>query len=602
MIRILIFLIVVFILGLGFAWLADRPGELVVTFNNYQYQVTLMVAAVAGVAVVAAVMLSWWILKSLWNSPRTVNRYFRARRRDRGYQSLSTGLIAAGAGDNGLARKMGNQASSLLSSDQEPLIHLLVAQTMLLEGKFDEARGKFEQMLDDPESELLALRGLFLEAQRLGDRDAARHYAGRAAELAPQLTWASNASIETRTMEGDWDGALKLIESQASTKQISKEDANHRKAVLLTAKSMAMIDGDPAAARSAALEAHKLMPEFVPAAVAAGKVLFRQAEMRKGSRILETLWKRTPHPEIAEVYVHARSGDSTHDRLKRARRLQSLKKHHVESALAVARAANDAGEFREAREAIEAALKLEPRESAYLLLADIEENETGDQGRVRHWLAKAVRAQRDPAWTADGYVSESWAPVSPITGAIGAFEWKVPVERLGEVIDAAAGSEDGDIPIMPELAIASQEQAEAEPEPETEPVISIAAAEEPVAAPETSEPAPQDEAAADPAEDETPPTEATPDTPVTDDRAEEPGEPDEDVKPITEATAANSNVEETAQEETVAGDAGEPAPSKDDGEPDSEEPDEPVPLHRIPDDPGVDEEAEREQPSRFRLF
>ena len=47
MIRILLFLVVVFGLGLGFAWLADRPGEMVVTFNGYQYQVSLMVAAVA---------------------------------------------------------------------------------------------------------------------------------------------------------------------------------------------------------------------------------------------------------------------------------------------------------------------------------------------------------------------------------------------------------------------------------------------------------------------------------------------------------------------------------------------------------------------------
>ena len=64
MIRILFFLIVVFALGLGFAWLADRPGDMVVTFNGYQYQVSLMVAAVAvTAAVVAAVMIAWWLVK-----------------------------------------------------------------------------------------------------------------------------------------------------------------------------------------------------------------------------------------------------------------------------------------------------------------------------------------------------------------------------------------------------------------------------------------------------------------------------------------------------------------------------------------------------------
>ena len=88
-----------------------------------------------------------------------------------------------------------------------------------------------------------------------------------------------------------------------------------------------------------------------------------------------------------------------------------------------------------AREAAEAAIRMQPREGAYLLLADIEEAETGDQGRVRQLLAKAVRAPRDPAWVADGFVSERWAPVSPVTGRLDAFEWRVPVERLGQLIE-----------------------------------------------------------------------------------------------------------------------------------------------------------------------
>ena len=164
MIRILIFLIVVFALAFGFAWLADRPGDMVVTFAGYQYQVSLMVAAVAVTAVVAAVMIAWWLVKSIWNSPYTIARYFRVRQRDRGYQALSTGMIAAGAGDAALARKMNKQAAKLIRSDTEPLIHLLDAQASLLEGDHDSAREKFERMLDDPEMRLLGLRGLYLEA------------------------------------------------------------------------------------------------------------------------------------------------------------------------------------------------------------------------------------------------------------------------------------------------------------------------------------------------------------------------------------------------------------------------------------------------------
>ncbi|TIS88924.1 heme biosynthesis protein HemY [Mesorhizobium sp.] len=448
MIRILLFLAVVFALGLGFAWLADRPGEMVVTFGGYQYQVSLMVAAVAVVAVVAAVMIVWWLIKALWNSPYTISRYFRVRRRDRGYQALSTGMIAAGAGDGALARKKTKEAAKLIRSDQEPLIHLLDAQASLLEGDHEGAREKFETMLDDPEMRLLGLRGLYLEAERLGDRNAARHYAGRAAVMAPQLAWAAESTLEELTGRGDWDGALKLVEAQKSTRQIERDAANRRRAVLLTAKAQALIDSDPDAARTAAVEANRLRPDFAPAAVVAATLLFRQNDVRKGSKILEAAWKAEPHPEIAELYTHARPGDAALDRLSRAKKLQEMKKNHAESSLAVARAALDAQDFATARREAEAAIRMDRREGAYLLLADIEEAETGDQGKVRQLLAKAVRAPRDPAWVADGFVSERWAPVSPVTGKLDAFEWRAPMERLGQLID---GHEETDA-VVPAIA------------------------------------------------------------------------------------------------------------------------------------------------------
>lgn len=464
MIRVLFFLAVVFALGLGFAWLADRPGDMVVTFGGYQYQVSLMVAAVAVVAVVAAVMIAWWLVKALWNSPYAIARHFRVRRRDRGYQALSTGMIAAGAGDGVLARRKAREAAKLINADQEPLIHLLDAQASLLEGDHEAARGKFEAMLDDPEMRLLGLRGLYLEAERLGDRNAARHYAGRAAEAAPQLGWAAESTLEELARNGDWDGALKLVAAQKSTRQIDPETANNRRSVLLTAKAQALFDSDPEAARAAAVEANRLRPGFVPAAVVAARALLRHNDVRKGSKILEAAWKAAPHPEIAELYVHARPGDAALDRLHRARKLQDLRKNNAESAMAVARAAFDAQDFAAARREAEAAIRIDRREGAYLLLADIEEAETGDQGKVRQFLSKAVRAPRDPAWVADGVVAERWAPVSPVTGRLDAFEWRAPVERLGRLIDS-----DGDEEASPALPAPAAASPVLRPAPRSEP-------------------------------------------------------------------------------------------------------------------------------------
>ena len=68
-------------------------------------------------------------------------------------------------------------------------------------------------------------------------------------------------------------------------------------------------------------------------------------------------------------------------------------------------------------------------------MAELEEQEHADIGRAREWMARALTAARDPAWTADGFVSERWMPVSP-SGRLDAFEWKVPIAELpGPVIE-----------------------------------------------------------------------------------------------------------------------------------------------------------------------
>lgn len=466
MVRLFIFLVVVLALGWGFSWLADRPGLISITWQDHLIETSLMVAATAVVALVGAAMLLWWIVGVIWTSPYSVRRYFRARKRDRGYQALSTGLIAAGAGNALLARKMSLRTRGLISADQEPLIHLLEAQAALIEGKHDEARKKFEQMAEDPETRELGLRGLYMEARRLGANEAARQYAEKAVEHAPYLPWAAQATLESRSQSGRWDDAIRLLDQQRMANILEKPQAERWKAVLLTAKANDRLEGDPKGARDDAMAALKLAKDLVPAAVIAAKAWLREDNVRKAASTLEGVWKLGPHPEIAGAYIRARSGDSTVDRLKRAEKLEAMRPNNIESLLAVAQAALDAQQFKKARAKAEAAARMQPREAVYLLLADIEEAETGDQGRVRHWMAQALRAPRDPAWVADGFVSEKWLPLSPVTGRLDAFEWKAPFDQLeGPVEEGSLAGDTAIASLPPVREVKPEPRAEEAPKP-----------------------------------------------------------------------------------------------------------------------------------------
>jgi len=609
MIRLLFYVVLVLGLGFGFSWLADRPGELSINWQGRDIEMSLMAAVTMIVSLIAAIMISWWLIRTILLSPRTVSRYFRANKRDRGYQALSTGLLAAGAGDAAMARKMNKRTKGLLNADQEPLIHLLDVQAALIEGHHEDARKLFEAMAEDPETKLLGLRGLYLEAQRQGADEAAQHYAETAAEQAPHLPWAGAAALSYRTREGKWDEALRLLDRQRHAGTIESAVADRQKAVLLTARAREMVDSDPSSARDDALNALKLAPAFPPAAVIATKALLRQDNLRKAAKILEAAWKANPHPEIAEAYVRARMGDTTADRLKRAERLEKLRPLNPLSYDVVARAALEAHQFGLAREKAEASARLQPCEGIYLLLADIEEAETGDQGRERYWLSQAVRAPRDPAWTADGYVSENWEPVSPVTGKLDAFEWKVPVEQLaGPSLDHQPPAEafDRAMASLPPVRVA--EAPAAASTSGVVPAEKAQVAEAPVEAPAAKtvvveKPAPKAQAA--PVIDADPQAaEATgPDTKA----AAEPGNQLKDKplpasdKPETEQSkpAEDAALEEPAK--AAGADKADKKPAKTDPEADARAKEAAFLTHR-PDDPGIDVNAEPEKPGRFRLF
>ena len=134
----------------------------------------------------------------------------------------------------------------------------------------------------------------------------------------------------------------------------------------------------------------------------------------------------------------------------------------LEGVLAVARAALDAREFATARAALAPYLSAPTRRVA-TLMAELEETEHGDEGRVREWMTRAMRASGDPVWTADGVVSDRWLPVSP-NGRLDGFEWKVPLAEIGvsrPVIEVTP-------PAAEPITIAPPAPPEATPEPPAE--------------------------------------------------------------------------------------------------------------------------------------
>src|SRR4051812_21770641 len=438
MARLISFLVLIALAAAGAAWIAEQSGDVALSWAGWRIHTSLPVFALALGVIVVAAIFAWSVLRGLWRAPTKLRRRRHERRHARGRHAITHGLLAIGHGDAAAARSHADVAKRHAADD--PLALLLHAQSAQLEGDRAGAERAFRAMAERKDTRLLGLRGLFVEAQRADDPRAAVAVAEQALRLSPGATWASGAVLGYRCAEGDWKGALSILDDNLASGLIDKPAWRRQRGVLLTARALQLENLDRDLSRETVMEAVKLAPTLVPAAALASKYQSEAHQTRRAMRLIEPAWLAGPHPDLADAYAHVKLGDSARQRLVRVETLAAKTAGHIEGALAIARAAIDASEFSRAREAL-APFVASPTQRVAMLMAEIERNEHGDSGRARAWTLRAVRARHDPVWTADGYVSDRWRPVSPVSGRLDAFQWQTPVAALpsdkSEAIEAS---------------------------------------------------------------------------------------------------------------------------------------------------------------------
>src|SRR6204780_1425453 len=236
MYRIILFLVLIALAALGAAWIADQGGDVALSWHGWRAQTSLPVFALALGATIVAVMLAWPILLALWRMPGGMGRTRRGRRHARGRHAIRQGLLAIGHGDSASARAHAEVARRHAADD--PLALLLHAQSAQLDGDRDGARRAFHAMAERDDTRLLGLRGLFIDAQRANDPVAAVGIAEEALQLAPASTWASQAVLGYRCAQGDWSGALTILDNNLAAGLIDKAVWRRQRGVLLTARAL----------------------------------------------------------------------------------------------------------------------------------------------------------------------------------------------------------------------------------------------------------------------------------------------------------------------------------------------------------------------------
>jgi len=403
-------------------WLSGIPGDFSLTLGDWTIQMATPIAVVLAAALFLVLYAIIRLLAFLVSVPGRNRRWRERQRRRQGDAAVNRTLIALAANDAGAARREAERARRSLGDT--PLTLLLAAQSALQAGRESEAQTIFQFLAKSRDGKLLGLRGLMRQAMARHDWTAATQIAGQAEAAHPGASWLRVERRYLALRTGHWRDALRLAGSK------------ERAAIAVAAAEQ---EADPNRALKLARQAFDADPGLPAAALAYAGRLRAAGRDRPAQEVLRRAWSAHPQPELAEAYVA-----KAPDKLARFREMGALvrgNEGHVESVIALGRAALEAGLTGEARRHVDAAVTRGVNERRlWTLLADIAEMD-GKPDEAQEALRRMQEASPDPVWrcTNCGALHSIWHPTCNACEAVGTITWTTQggdtgaaVARLGQ--------------------------------------------------------------------------------------------------------------------------------------------------------------------------
>lgn len=478
--KILLFVALVAALAYGVQWLLSVSGNVTLQFEGTEYVLSPLIVVLGALALMLVLYVVFKLagllvatLKFINGDDTALGAYFDRNRERKGYAALSDSLIALASGE---AREAAAKAQKAEKYLQKPEVTtLIVAQASEAAGETERAKEAWKTLVSHDKTRFVGVRGLMLQKLEQGDTEMAMKLAEKAFALKPRHVETQDTLLRLQARDQNWDGARKVLSAKLRAGALPKDVYKRREAVLSLADARNQLaDGNADKARAEILEANRLSPELVPAAVMAARLHIESGEKRRAAKVLKAARVKTAHPDLAAVFAEIEQGETPEARIKRFQPFLKVAPQASESKLLETELYLAAEDFPGARRALGSLYETEPTTRSLTLMAAIERGEGGSEAVVRGWLAKAISAPRGPQWICDtcGTVHADWLPVCTSCEAFDSLSWKAapvgatPAAMSSEMLPLLMGPSDtapeGTVPAVLAEDVAIVEEASVE--------------------------------------------------------------------------------------------------------------------------------------------
>ncbi|MDA5556940.1 heme biosynthesis protein HemY [Shimia sp. MMG029] len=446
LIKIIAFVAIVTGLTFGSIYLLESEGGVMLTVGGVEYSLGPFHTALALTALVAAVWvgikllgLLVAVLKFLNGDETAISRYFDRNREQKGYKALSDSVMALASGEGRIAMDKARRAERLLAKPE--LTNLIVAQAAEMHGDTKKAEETYKKLLNDESTRFVGVRGLMKQKLAAGDTDVALKLAENAFALKPRHEEVQDTLLRLQTESKDWTGARGTLNAKLRHGSLPRDVHRRRDAVLALSEAKEVIAEDSSIeAREQAIEANRLSPDLIPAAVLAARSYIEKSKPRYATRLLKKAWDAQPHPDLAAAFAEIAPEETPEARIKRFGALVKNTADHDESKMLLAELYIAAEDFPAARRALGDLYETNPTQRALTIMAAVERGEGAGDAVVKGFLAKALSAPRGPQWVCDNcsHIHAEWSPTCESCHSFDTLAWVAPPEVEGQSQSSAA--------------------------------------------------------------------------------------------------------------------------------------------------------------------
>lgn len=434
LIKIIAFVLAVTALTYGGTQLMEVDGGATIEVAGQEVTLSTLEMVFAFGALVVAVWLGLKLLKlcvatfKFLNGDETaISRYFDRNRERKGYEALSEGMMALASGEGHLAMTKAARADKYLQQPQ--LTNLLTAQAAEMTGDRKKAEETYKKLLTDNKTRFVGVRGIMKQKLADGDTDTAMALAQKAFALKPKHEETQDILLRLQAEKSDWAGARATLGAKLKSGSLPRDVHKRRDAVLALSEARDILGaGKTIEAREAAIEANRLSPDLIPAAIMAARGYIGEGNARYATRVLTKAWTAQPHPDIAAAFAEIAPDETSDARLKRFGTLTKTTADHPETKMLMAELHITAEDFPAAKRALGDLVEKDATARNLTLMAAIERGEGADDSVVRGWLTKALTAPRGPQWICDNcqHIHATWEPTCGNCGSFDTLAWKTP--------------------------------------------------------------------------------------------------------------------------------------------------------------------------------